>query len=180
MLKHNVEPIAGHLFCTTRPPFDILAQDLCRGIEEYRGKYMAYGPKVTLLKVLSDTLFANPSGNTSFTRDNTLLIDDSPVKSVCNENGNAIFLDTWSHGKRRDNVLLGDLLPWLQRLHSDCPPGQLRAYVDAHRIGLPPLDASDYTMKDVMEAMRKSADNVGSTFELPGIGVVIEPRHRRA
>ena len=86
---------------------------------------------------------------------------------------------TWNHGIRRDNVLLGDLLPWLRRVHSECPPGQLRSFVDANRIGHKLLSASDSTQKDMMRGMRMSANEVGFRYELPGIGLVIEPRRRR-
>ena len=75
------------------------------------------------MKVLSKALFSNNGGGSIFDVMNTILIDNSPDKSVCNENGNAIFLETWSHTKQRDNVLMDDLLPWLQRLHSSCPEG---------------------------------------------------------
>ena len=93
-LKWNAEPIAGHLFRGSRQPYDILSQDQCTKIELSPGKFFNLGQKILYMKVLSQTLFTNPSGGTSFSPDNTLLIDDSPHKSICNENGNAIFLRT--------------------------------------------------------------------------------------
>ena len=130
------------------------------------------------MKVLSEALFSNNGGGSTFDVTNTILIDDSLDKSVCNENGNAIFLETWSHTKRRDNVLMDDLLPWLQRLHSSCPEGGFLEYVNKNRIGLNPLDRNDYYLQKIMEGMRDSAEVMGSRFQLPGIGLVIE-RHRR-
>jgi len=126
------------------------------------------------MKVLSDKLFSNPSGGTSFSSDNTLLIDDSPYKSICNENGNAIFLDTWNHGKWNDDVLLGELLPWLRCLDSNCEPGQMQKFVQDNRIGLNPLRAGDEDVDIVIEGMVESSRVMGSRYELPGIGVVIE------
>ena len=67
------------------------------------------------MKVLSEQLFHESS---PFTKENTLLIDDSREKSVCNESGNAIFLKPWTHEDQNDNVLLGQLLPWLESLHN--------------------------------------------------------------
>ena len=126
------------------------------------------------MKVLSEALFSNNGGGSTFDVTNTILIDDSPDKSVCNENGNAIFLETWNHTKRRDNVLMDDLLPWLQRLHSSCLEGGLLEYVNENRIGLNPLDCNDYYLQKIMEGMRDFAEVMGSRFQLPGIGLVIE------
>jgi NLI interacting factor-like phosphatase len=179
MFKYNAEPIAGHIFSKSKAPFDILAQEQCKKIEMSKGRFHSRGDKYTLLKVLSEQLFCNPSEGKSFGLENTLLIDDSPEKSVCNERGNAIFLDTWSHGQRRDNFLLGNLLPWLRRLDADCPQGHLREYVEANRIGKSPLEASNYYLEDMVEGMRESAKNLLSRFELPGIDLVIEPGRRR-
>ena len=179
MLKHNAEPVAKHLFCRYDLPFRIMGQEFCKKIELKDGYFLKYGLKMHCLKVLSEALFNDPTLGTSFTADNMLLIDESPEKSVCNENGNAIFLDTWNHRIRRDNVLLGVLLPWLRRVHSKCPPGQLCSFVDANHIGQKPLSASDSTLKDMMPGMQMSVDEVGFRYELPGIGLVIEPRQRR-
>jgi hypothetical protein len=93
MLKRNAEPIAGHLFRGCRDPYDLLSQDEYSKIEFSPGKFFTIGMREMLCtKVLSEHLFTNISGNTSFTPDNTLLIDDSLAKGICNENGNAIFL----------------------------------------------------------------------------------------
>ena len=174
MFKRNAEPIAGHLFGGCRAPYDVLGQEQCTRIEIARGKFFHWGPKVHLMKVLSEALFSNNGGGSPIDATNTLLIDDSLEKSVCNENGNAIFLETWSHTKQRDNVLMDDLLPWLQRLHSSCLDGGLQQYVEDNRIGLNPLDRHSYYLQRIMDAMKESAEVTGSRFELPGIGVVIE------
>ena len=143
MFKRNAKPIARHLFNGCREPFDILGQEQCKKIELSPGKFFDYGLKMCCLKVLSETLFVeNELGTSSLNADNTILIDDSPEKSVYNENGNAIFLETWSHERRRDNVLMGELLSWLCRLESNCEQGQLRQYVEENRIGMNPLSAS--------------------------------------
>ena len=175
MAKSNAEPIAAHLFGGNKLPYDILSQDHCKQIEMSRGKFFGHGAKKLFLKVLAEELFSNPSGSTSFNKENTLLIDDSPEKSVCNETGNALILDTWSHGTRRDDLLLGVLLPWLQRLVSECQPGRLREYVDAHRIGKEPWGRYISEHKAIIDAMMSSARNLGTRFELPAKNLVIEP-----
>ena len=179
MLKRNEESIAGHLFKGCRAPYDVLGQEQCTKIEIDRGKFFHLGPKVHCMKVLSEALFSNNSGGSPFDVTNTIFIDDSLDKSVCNENRNAIFLETWSHTKRKDNVLMGDLLPWLQRLHSLCLEGGFLEYVNENRIGLNPLDHDDYYLQKIMEGMRDSAKVMGSRFQLPGIGLVIERRRCR-
>jgi len=78
-----------------------------------KGNFLSCGEKYTLLKVLSKQLFYNLSGDTSFSTNDTLLIDNSPEKSIYYERGNAIFLDNWSHRQWKDNFLLEKTLPWL-------------------------------------------------------------------
>ena len=132
-----------------------------------------------LMKVLSEALFSNNDGGSPIDATNTLLIDDSPERSVCNENGNAIFLETWSHTKRKDNVVMGDLLPWLQWLHSSCPDGGFQQYEEDNRIGSNLLDRHSSYLQRIMDAMKESAEVTSSRFKLLGIGVVIEKRRHR-
>ena len=126
------------------------------------------------MKVLSETLFTNPSGDTSFSPDNCLLIDDSPLKSICNENGNAVFLRTWNPNEGADDFLLGELLPWLCLLVSTCKPGKLQRYVEVNRIGVDPSRAGDYKVDRVIDGMRESPKNMGCRFTLRRMGMVIE------
>jgi len=179
MFKRNAEPIAGHLFSRCRAPYDILGQEQCTKIEVAPGNFFHHGHKVHCMKVLADALFSNGSGDNPFSAHNTLLIDDSPDKSICNENGNAIFLETWSHTKRRDDVLLTELLPWLRRLESSCLEGGLLQYVNENRIGANPLDRDDYSVRQILEGMTESAQVMGARFDLPGLGLVVERRRRR-
>jgi len=181
MAKKNAEDVAGHLFLGCRPPFDILAQEHCRKIEISRGKFLPhldYPRKPLFLKILEDQLFSNPSETTSFNRDNTLLIDDSCEKSVCNERRNAIFLNSWTAGELDDDVLMGTLVPWLRQLHMDCIPGGLRDYVERNRIGHPPLPLNSRLHSYIVDGMRESAKNMGSRFELRGENYVIDSNTR--
>ena len=128
------------------------------------------------LKVLLEQLFHEIL---PFTKENTLLIDDSREKSICNESGNAIFLKPWTHEDQSDNVLLGRLLPWLESLHNGCPAGQLRLYVNANRIGLGPSTRDDNLVQEMMAVMRECAKERGARCEIPWLNVVVERRPSR-
>ena len=64
-----------------------------RKIENSRGKYLKVigGSKEIFLKKLSEVLFI---GSTHLDKENTILIDDSLKKCVCNDSGNCLFLKT--------------------------------------------------------------------------------------
>ena len=124
--------MAKFLFQNSKLPFDILGQAQCGKIETSRGKFLHHPKdtyKLIYLKLLADQIFSHSSGGASFSKENTLLIDYSPEKSVCNEIGNAIFLQPWEHRLRGDEFLMGSLVHWLRQLHEDCDPGPLQQYV---------------------------------------------------
>ncbi len=179
MKRSTVEAIAGFLFKDLTPPFDILGQDSCTKIETTPNNFLTglNSSKEIFLKVLSERLFWSASKSMSIDRDNTLLIDDSPEKSVCNENGNAIFLDPWTRHVENDDFLMEGLAPWLRHLHLSCEPGHLREYVERNRIGCSPLSPDDALLKYIIRGMTISAKNMGIHYELPGIGGVIRPPH---
>ena len=177
MLKRNAEPVVEFLFHGLKRPFDIFGQEQCRRIETSRGKFLRHpmnSQKHVYLKVLADQLFSDPSNG--FTKDNTLLIDDSPEKSVCNENGNAMFLLPWDHRCKADNFLMRNLAPWLRSLQENCAQGHLREYVDAKRIGIDPVTSSNPLLPDILKGMKESAAVLGSRFEVPGMNIVIDAR----
>jgi hypothetical protein len=95
MKRSTVEKIVQYLFRGLPLSFDILGEDSCRRIETSRGKYLTVigGSKEIFLKVLLEKLFI---GSKRMDSENTILIDDSPEKCVCNDNGNCLFLDTWN------------------------------------------------------------------------------------
>ena len=117
MLKKSVEPIAMFLFQNSKPPFDILEQEKCRMVETSQGKFLVEegNPfKLLFLKVLGEQLFLDPDDLLSFSKENSILIDDSPQKGILNEIGNGLFLERWNRYKRGDKVLLESLAPWLK------------------------------------------------------------------
>jgi len=112
MFKKNAEPIIGHLFSKCKAPYDILGQEQCMEIEITPKKFFHYGHKMHYMKILSNT-FSNAIDGDAMAMHNTLLIDNSPDKSICNANGSAIFVNTWSYTKQRDDILMENLLLWL-------------------------------------------------------------------
>jgi hypothetical protein len=55
-----------------------------------------------------------------YKKNNTILFDDSPEKSILNDAGNVVFLKSWKHTMRNsasDAYLTTELGPWLERLH---------------------------------------------------------------
>ena len=108
MKKSTIDKIVNYLFRGLPLPFDILRQDSCQKIETSRGKYLTIigGLKEIFLKNLSEALFA---GSTLFDKENTILIDDSPKKCVCNDWGNCLFLKTWTPL----DFIICTLAPWL-------------------------------------------------------------------
>lgn len=176
MRKNTVEQIVEFLFTGFRTPFDVLGQDSCTKVQTSPRTFLTglNSSKEIFLKVLRERLFSNPCGSTTFTSDNTLLIDDSPEKSVCNESGNVLFLNTWTRMHTRDNFLMESLAPWLRNLHSNCAPGHLREYVDMNRIGCGPLPVSDPLHSHIVRGMRDSAAKFGFRYELPNIRLVVE------
>jgi hypothetical protein len=83
MKRSTVDKIVDYLFCSLPLPFDILGHDSCRKIETSRGKYFTVigVSKEIFLKNLSEALFV---GSALLDQENTILIDDSSEKCVCN------------------------------------------------------------------------------------------------
>ena len=128
MKRSIVELITRFLFHDLPSPYAILGQNECTNIEIKDGIFVfSFNEnKLIFLKIMPQELFRGSATFSLFTNDNTILIDDSPKKSVCNESGNAIFLESWSRNEPESNYLLDTLAPWLTRLNTQCMPGFLR------------------------------------------------------
>jgi hypothetical protein len=177
MKRSTVDKIVGYLFCGLPLPFDILGQDSCRKIETSWGKYLTVigGSKEIFLKNLSEALFV---GSTLLDQENTILIDDSPEKCVCNDRGNCLFLKTWSPLDSIDGFLIRTLAPWLLRLHSSCSRGQLRDFVNSNRIGVPPLAADSKELLHIAKEMALSSKNVHAKYEVLGVPGFVIPKKK--
>jgi hypothetical protein len=84
MKRSTIDKIVDYLFRGSPLPFDILGHNSCRKIETSRGKYLTVigGSKEIFLKNLLEALFV---GSTLLDKENTILIDDSPEKCICND-----------------------------------------------------------------------------------------------
>ena len=117
-------------------------------------------------------MFTASAASLPFINDNTILIDDSTEKSVYIENGNTIFLESWSRNEPESNYLLDTLAPLLNRLNTHCILGLLRKYVDHSQIGCLLLPADDPLLLHMMRRMALSVRNVGvhyNVIEVPDL-----------
>jgi hypothetical protein len=103
------------------------------------------------------------------TKRNTIIIDDSPEKCVCNHRMNCLFLETWTPLGVADDFLVRTLGQWLLRLHTDCTRGQLRDFVNRNRIGVPPLAANSQVLVHIANGMALSSRNLHEKYEILGI-----------
>jgi hypothetical protein len=60
---------------------------------------------------LLEMVFSLGSKTTLFDSNNTIFIDDSPEKSVCNVTGNAIFIKSWTKQDQTDSFFMDELAP---------------------------------------------------------------------
>ena len=120
MKRFMVELIARFLFHDLPSPYTILGQNECTNIElgDSQFVFSFNENKLIFLKIMLQQLFRGSATFSPFTNDNTILIDDFPEKSVCNESGNAIFLGSWSWNEPESNYLLDTLVPWLTCLNT--------------------------------------------------------------
>jgi hypothetical protein len=166
--RTTVEEIVHYLFRGLLQSFEILGHDSCRKIEISRGKYLKVicGSKEIFLKNLSEALFI---GSTHLDKENTILIDDSPEKCMCNDSGSCLFLETWTPLDVANNFIFHTFAPWLLRLHTDCTRGQLRNFVNRNRIGIRPLAANSQVLLHIANGMALSSRNVHKKYEILGI-----------
>jgi hypothetical protein len=139
MMKATTAVICNYLFGPIKPikPIRILGQEDCDRVPLRKdGNRIFYmkeegTQKDIFLKSLSNHLFDSYDGQ--YTAENTLFIDDSPIKHMLNSKENVLLLPSWSHdgdGAEDDSVLLTDLLPYLLNLHRY--PGGLAEFRSCH------------------------------------------------
>ena len=113
--------------------------------------------KEIFLKTLSESLFSKYGD--FFTKDNTIIVDDSPYKHVLNDPLNVVLSDTWSNkgDGRHDSFLLNVLLPWLRSLHSSGDLGLSKFRVENH-LGRPTLCTDPHNIEyiQLIDAIKKS------------------------
>jgi hypothetical protein len=175
MKRSTVDKIVDYLFRSLPLPFDILGQDSCRKIETSRGKYLTTidGSKEIFLKNLSEALFV---GSTFLGQENTILIDDSLEKCVCNDRGNCLFLKTWTPLDSLDDFLIRTLASYLLQLHGNCSRGQLRDYVNSNQIGVPSLIADSKELLHITNGMALSSKNIHANYEVLRVPSFVIPK----
>ena len=123
MRELTVQKICEYLFRGLHMPLHILGQDSCD-----RSNIMGWNNRVTTMKVkdthkdiflktLSKGLFCRFNGK--FTKENTIIIDDNPVKHILNAPENVLLPMSWSHdgADPSDTFLMDTLLPCLENVH---------------------------------------------------------------
>ena len=166
MMKATAEEICDFLFGPIQPirPIRILGQEDCDRVplrkEGYRTLYMKeHGTqKDIFLKTLAKHLFDCYDG--FYTADNTLIIDDSPIKHMLNSKENVLLLPSWSYGDvgaGNDSVLTDKLLPYLLDLHRH--PGGLAEYRSCHLdLGRPMFYDDRQTCSEYVKIMKAISD----------------------
>ena len=108
------------------------------------------------MKTLSKGLFCRFNGK--FTKGNTIIINDNPVKHILNDSENVLLPVSWSHDGAgpSDTFLMDTLLPCLQNVHrsQDLKVGAgVRLW-----IGQPMMYEDPSSTKEYVE-MREAIDN---------------------
>ena len=157
MVMENTKPIVDFHFRNLPSPCLILSQEDCDELLDKKGlpvpKFGSCGGGQRFLKVLQSRLWRGiprlqgvPHG-WWLTPENTVLIDDSPTKSVLNPPGNTIFPDTWT-GDRNDTFLVDTLAPYIRRLVLHA--GSIPFFVRSNPIGNVGLSPRDNVFKSIM------------------------------
>ena len=153
-----------------QPPVNILGQESCDRIllhddnGSVRAKKLQGTSKDILLKPLSKRLFPHYSGR--YTPQNTIVIDDSPVKHILNSKVNVVIPEPWTHiGEgHQDSYLMCKLFPWLHKLHKSQELG-IEVYRSLSDHGRPMIfeDPLDPTFQNTMQAICES-ERIGFKF----------------
>jgi hypothetical protein len=99
-----MQAIAGevvkYLFHNNIKLVAVYGQESSDTIQVNGGEELKYpkSDKSIFLKTMSVQLFLGDASR--YKKNNTILIDDSPEKSILNDTGNAVFLKSWKHNVR--------------------------------------------------------------------------------
>nr|PNR26859.1 hypothetical protein PHYPA_030340 [Physcomitrium patens] len=167
MKSSNIQGVVNYLFPKEMLPGLVLGQDLCtiirfRDSSRRLTTFMVLGTHKELFLKNLDTLFSGYKG--IFNSENTIIVDDSPLKHIMNDSKNVLLPNSWSNdgNGNRDTFLFRTLLPWFQRLHLACDQGlKLFREHGPNRIGQKMLcDERNRTeYNKVMELVRGSSPN---------------------
>ena len=91
-----------------------------------------------------------------YKKNNTILIDNSPKKSILNDARNVVFLKSWKHTMKNfvsDAYLTIELGPWIERLHKE-GHSEVPRFVNSNQLDVNPLILDDVLYDLVMDESR--------------------------
>ena len=124
---------------------------------------MIGGSKEIFLKNLSEALFI---GSTHLDKENTINIDGSPEKCMCNDRGNYLCLETWTLLSIVNDLLVRTFGQWLLQLHTECTCEQLQDFVNKNCIEVPPLVANSQVLVHIANGMALSSRNLYEKYKI--------------
>ena len=163
MKLSTVKEVCKHIFGDLCPPINILGQGSCDKIMRYDDDQVFVPMKVNgtskdiFLKTLSKRVFPHFGGR--YNSENTIVIDDSPVKHILNSRENIVLLEPWNYrgNGEVDSFLVDKLGPWLYDLHCNRQHGLIE-FQKNFGIGRPMMseDPLDMLYVEMMLAIEKS------------------------
>jgi hypothetical protein len=122
IMQSITSEVVKYLFHNNVKPVAVYGQESCDTIQVNGGEELKYpkSDKSIFLKTVSVQLFLGDASK--YKENNTILINDSPEKSILNDIWNAVFLKSWKHNIRNsasDAYLTAELGPWLERLYKE-------------------------------------------------------------
>lgn len=122
MKKSTGEEVCNYLFQDIGKSFLVLGQNSCTTLKwkESSGQLTTFkepGTNKDLFLKNLNTLFNACCGK--FSPENTVAVDDNPIKHIMNKSENVVLSDTWTYRGNgpKDTYLLDILIPWFKRLH---------------------------------------------------------------
>ena len=165
MCELTIQKVCEYLFKGLPMPLHILGQDSCDRIN-----IMGRNNRVTTMKVkgthkdiflktLSKSLFSRFNGK--FMEENTVIIDDNPVKHILNAPENVLLPVSWSHDGAgpSDTFLMDTLLPCLQSVYRSRDlkvAAQVRPWIGQPMMCEDPSTIEEYVgMREALENAQK-------------------------
>jgi hypothetical protein len=110
--------------------------------------------KELYLKSIQKYLFSGFRGR--YCAENTVVVDDSPMKHVLNLSENVILPESWTFvgASESDSFLMDTLLPWVLQLHVNQDQG-IRMFRNLNKIGRPMMceDPFDLDYSEIIKAI---------------------------
>ena len=163
MRRSTVRLLVQYLFDELPKPSLVLGQEDCTTYKDIWNNELRNPLKpesVMYFKNLLRAFWWPPqsfdSGRMRATSSNTILVDDSPYKSCCNPDENAVFPDTFTSNRLATADMAAVILPFFQRMFN-APITDVRDFVITNRFGQPPVPHND-PMKLAVTHSHKDSD----------------------